>query len=113
MNGSAAALALGLLVSPVLTPTAMAQSASPAITEEAARAIAVDAYLYFYPIISVDITRKQSTNIEPGKLTSVETQLGRGGLDRHHAQCAIKLRPFSLPGELRRKSDSKRGPLVI
>ena len=45
----------------------MAQSASPAITEEAAHAIGVDAYLYFYPLISMDITRKQSTNIEPGK----------------------------------------------
>jgi hypothetical protein len=40
---------------------------SQAITEEAARAIGVDAYLYFYPLISVDVTRKQSTNIEAGK----------------------------------------------
>jgi len=38
-----------------------------AITEEAAHAIAVDAYLYFYPLLSMDITRKQSTNVEPGK----------------------------------------------
>jgi len=27
----------------------------------------VDAYVYFYPLVSMDITRKQSTNIEPGK----------------------------------------------
>jgi hypothetical protein len=40
---------------------------SPAITEQAARAIGVDAYLYFYPLISVDITRKQSANIEARK----------------------------------------------
>jgi hypothetical protein len=32
-----------------------------------ARAIAVDAYIYFYPLISMDITRLQSTNVEPGK----------------------------------------------
>jgi hypothetical protein len=38
-----------------------------AITEETAHAIALDAYLYFYPLISVDITRLQSTNIEAGK----------------------------------------------
>jgi hypothetical protein len=40
---------------------------TPVITDEAAHAIAVDAYLYFYPLISVDITRLQSTNIEAGK----------------------------------------------
>ncbi len=37
------------------------------ITPEAAHAIAVDAYLYFYPLVTMDITRKQSVNIEPGK----------------------------------------------
>jgi hypothetical protein len=36
-------------------------------TEQAAHDIGVDAYLYFYPLLSVDITRKQSTNIEPNK----------------------------------------------
>ncbi len=39
----------------------------PALTEDQARAIAVDAYLYFYPLVTMDITRKQSTNVEPGK----------------------------------------------
>jgi hypothetical protein len=38
-----------------------------AIAEETAHAIALDAYLYFYPLISVDITRLQSTNIDAGK----------------------------------------------
>ena len=37
------------------------------ITEQEAHAIAVDAYIYFYPLMSMDITRKQFTNIEPGK----------------------------------------------
>jgi hypothetical protein len=40
---------------------------SAPITEEAAHSIAVDAYIYFYPLMSMDITRKQFTNIEPGK----------------------------------------------
>ena len=37
------------------------------ITEQAAQAIGVDAYVYFYPLVTMDLTRKQSTNIEPGK----------------------------------------------
>jgi hypothetical protein len=41
--------------------------AQTGITEQEAHAIGVDAYIYFYPLISMDLTRKQSTNIEPGK----------------------------------------------
>src|ERR1700759_322803 len=75
MDRRTIALTLYLLVGPALTASAMAQSASPAITEEAAHAIGVDAYLYFYPLISVDITRKQSTNIEAAK------DLGKGPMN--------------------------------
>src|SRR5215813_3892687 len=42
-------------------------SADAAITEQEAHAIAVDAYIYFYSLVTMDITRKQFTNIEPGK----------------------------------------------
>jgi hypothetical protein len=38
-----------------------------ALTDDQARAIGVDAYVYFYPLITMDLTRKQFTNIEPGK----------------------------------------------
>ncbi len=64
MNRSAIALILGLVLSPVFSLTAQAQNA---ITEQEAQSIAVDAYIYFYPLILMDLTRKQSTNIEPGK----------------------------------------------
>src|ERR1044072_6475799 len=60
-------LSLSLLLGPVLAQGAMAQGASPPITEEEAHAIGVDAYIYCYPWISLDIIRRQSTNIEPGK----------------------------------------------
>ena len=45
------------------------------ITAQQAHAIGVDAYLYFYPLITMDLTRKQSTNIEPGK------EVGKGPMN--------------------------------
>jgi hypothetical protein len=42
-------------------------ASSQSITADEANAIAASAYIYFYPLVSMDITRKQSTNIEPGK----------------------------------------------
>jgi len=56
---NAIALTLGLLVFPLLTIPAQA------ITEEEAHAIGVDAYLYFYSLITMDLTRLQLTNQEP------------------------------------------------
>jgi hypothetical protein len=56
-------------LSVILAAPAAAQTA---ITEQEARAIGADACLYFYPLISMDVTRKQSTNIEPNK------EIGRG-----------------------------------
>jgi hypothetical protein len=75
MYKSTIALTLSLLVAPALRPAAMAQSAAPAITEAEAHAIAVDAYVYFYSLVTMDITRRQFTNIEPGK------ELGKGPMN--------------------------------
>lgn len=52
------------ILSVLLTATAIAETP---ITEQEAHDIAVDAYLYFYPLVSMDVTRKQSTNIAPAK----------------------------------------------
>lgn len=38
-----------------------------AVSELEAHAIGVSAYLYFYPIVTMDLTRKQFTNVEPGQ----------------------------------------------
>jgi hypothetical protein len=67
MNRHVIGLSLGLLLCSALSQAAPAQAAQPTITEAEAHAIAVDAYVYFYPLLSMDISRKTFTNIEPGK----------------------------------------------
>jgi hypothetical protein len=59
----AAVLSLAF-VAPLPTETVQAQSS---VSEEEAYAIGVNAYLYFYPLVTMDITRKQLSNVEPGK----------------------------------------------
>ncbi len=46
-----------------------------AITEREAQDIAVEAYVYFCPPVTMDVTCKQLTNLEPGKV------LGRGPMN--------------------------------
>ena len=61
LAGAVVALAC---LGPGQTTSAQAQAA---ISEQDAQAIAVNAYLYFYPLVTMDLTRKQLTNVEPGK----------------------------------------------
>jgi hypothetical protein len=60
-------LSLSLLAALTATPQTRAQTSAPAITEAEAHAIAVEAYLYFYPLVTMDLTRKQLVNTPPGK----------------------------------------------
>ncbi|MET0940407.1 MAG: DUF1254 domain-containing protein [Mesorhizobium sp.] len=64
-SGQAGLLAAALAAIPVASTIA-----SAAVTEEEAHAIGVDAYTYFYPLITMDITRQQLTNAEakPGSI---------------------------------------------
>ena len=57
------------LVAAVCLATAMLPrpAQAQAISSDEAQAIAGDAYLYFYSLITMDVTRKQLINTEPGK----------------------------------------------
>jgi len=64
MKRTAILLSLGFLATLVAAPHAAAQA--PAISEAEARSIATDAYLYFYPLVTMDVTRKQLINTRAG-----------------------------------------------
>jgi hypothetical protein len=65
--------ATSCVVAGVLALAAMAFRSTPAdaqaapISEQEAHAIAIDAYLYFYPFVTMDLTRRQMTNIPAGE----------------------------------------------
>jgi len=65
---------LGLALAAGLAPF-NAASAQNTISEEQARAIGVEAYIYFYPLVTMELTRQQSTNVEPAR------QLGKGPMN--------------------------------
>ena len=64
MIRTATALVLGLLVCPVLSST---RGDCAPISEQDVQSIAADAYVYLYPLVMMDVTRKQLTNMAPGK----------------------------------------------
>jgi hypothetical protein len=73
ISGNPSLLAVALVCAQVFSAT-IARAVAP-ITEQEAHAIAVDAYVYFYPLLSMDITRRQFTNTAPGK------ELGKGPMN--------------------------------
>ncbi len=54
-----------LIVSTVVVSLCMAQESASAVAEEDAHAIGVASYLYFYPLVTMDLTRKQLTTSSP------------------------------------------------
>lgn len=58
---SVVVLFVALLMAPLQLSAARA---APAVSEEEARAIAVEAYLYLYSLVTMDLTRLQFTNVD-------------------------------------------------
>lgn len=58
--------ALAALMGGSLALPANTRAAEP-ISEQEAAEIAVEAYIHLYPLISMDVTRRVTTNLEPGK----------------------------------------------
>ena len=59
-------IALGAGMACIAVPFSRAHAES-ALSPAEARALAVDVYVYFYPLVSMDVTRRVFTNVEPGK----------------------------------------------
>src|SRR5262249_209566 len=64
MKRTAILLSLGFLATLVAAPHAPPHA--PAVSGVEARSIATDASLYFYPLVSMDVTRKQLINTRAG-----------------------------------------------
>jgi len=60
----ASALASALLLGSAIEPVVAAET--PGVSADEAHAIWVDAYLYFYPLVTMDITRRQISSLSSG-----------------------------------------------
>jgi hypothetical protein len=58
---------IGLAIALAHFALSRASGAEPALTDREAHAIGVEAYLYLYPLVTMDITRRVGINSEPGK----------------------------------------------
>ena len=60
---AAVSLVVGVLVAQLTSVNAQ----TAPVNEQQAHAIAVDSYIYFYPLVTMDLTRRQMTNLPVGK----------------------------------------------
>lgn len=69
------AVALSCAAVLAIAPITKHAAAQSAVSAEEAAAIAQEAYIYLYPLVTMDVSRRQLTNIEPGKM------VGRGPMN--------------------------------
>ena len=86
--------------------------AARALTAEEAQSVALEAYIYFYPLVIMDVTRKHFTNIEADKkFGRVTISPLNHGSERETALAVIRSRPGATlsPWSARRRPprDSK------
>ena len=61
------ALSVGITMTLVAFAAPQGLAAADAISAQEANEIAVEGYIYLYPLVTMDVTRRLSTNIEAGK----------------------------------------------
>jgi hypothetical protein len=66
-QAKAGAICAVLAVAAAAGPPSPAEAQNAPVTEQEAHAIATEAYLYFYPLVTMDLTRRQMTNVPAGK----------------------------------------------
>ena len=76
-------------------------------TEQEAYAIGVDAYLYFYSLITMDITRKELSNVDPGKGLGGSMNSFANILAYPSADIKVVVRPIST------RSTPLDGPVIV
>lgn len=61
----------GITAALLVCLSALTTAAQEQLPADEAHSIGVDAYVYFYPLVTMDITRRQLTNIDPaGRLAA-------------------------------------------
>ena len=66
-NVTACVLSAVLTVGATVSQSCRVDAQAKPISEQEAHAIATEAYVYFYPLVTMDLTRRQMTNVPAGK----------------------------------------------